>query len=79
MATEYKNINTIPYTAPLSFTLPTKEWIKAQTRKGNKNTFVPTDPLPEVDCAGKNIIISGGNNGIGKRPMLSIGVVLPRS
>lgn len=57
------DINTIPYDAPLSVKQPSGTWIFSQNRKGADSR---REKLPAVDLAGKWIIISGSNNGIGR-------------
>jgi NAD(P)-dependent dehydrogenase (short-subunit alcohol dehydrogenase family) len=62
-----KDIDTIPYDAPLSVTEPSLNWIIAQNRKGADRRHLT---IPDVDLRGKWVIISGSNNGIGREAAL---------
>ncbi|GME25534.1 putative ww domain-containing oxidoreductase isoform 1 protein [Neofusicoccum parvum] len=57
------DLNSVPYTAPLSFKEPSAKWIHSQNHKGTKRTHAT---VPAADLRGKWVIISGSNNGIGR-------------
>lgn len=62
------NINSIPYTAPLSFPEPSPQWRKTQSIKNmRKENF----HIPDANLSGRNIIISGSNSGIGREAALA--------
>lgn len=60
-------IDKIPYDAPLTFPLPTKEWTESHGgRRNNRTEKLTSKDVPPIDLRGKWILISGANNGIGK-------------
>lgn len=67
-----KDINEIPYDAPLSITEPSSSWVRTQTRKGEDSTVITSSLVPDVDISGKWVIITGGNNGIGREAALQM-------
>jgi NAD(P)-dependent dehydrogenase (short-subunit alcohol dehydrogenase family) len=62
------DLNTIPYDAPLTFELPSREWIISHA-KNRKSTTISISP---VDLSGKWVIITGSNNGIGREAALQM-------
>lgn len=63
------DLNNIPYDAPLSFPTPSSWWVRKQTHKGSKGT---TTSVPDADLTGKWVIVTGGNNGIGREAALQM-------
>lgn len=68
-AGEVKDLNTIPYDAPLSFPAPDRLWLSAQARKGANWKTVSVAP---ADLTGQWVIITGSNNGIGREAALQM-------
>jgi NAD(P)-dependent dehydrogenase (short-subunit alcohol dehydrogenase family) len=67
--TEKSKFDGIAYDAPLTLTEPTWWWRQKQNHKGGKSTKVS---VPAADLAGKWVIISGSNNGIGREAAIQM-------
>ena len=61
--------NTVPFDAPLSFPTPDSSWVKKQSNKGTKWTKAS---VPAAELTGKFVIVTGGNNGIGRESALQM-------
>lgn len=61
-----KDLNSIPYDAPLSFPEPSWAWSRSRAYLGDKSTVLTEKDVPLKNLTGKWVIVSGGNNGIGQ-------------
>lgn len=72
MAAKTQDLNHMAYDAPLGIKQPWYLWTLLKAHQGANNKTLSTEQMPEVSPAGKWVIITGSNNGIGREAALQM-------